>query len=59
MPLPSGSHLGPYTISSPIASFVSYPYAVTKDGQRFLINTTMPTPFPVTVVSDWTLALKK
>jgi len=34
-------------------------YAVTKDGQRFLVNTAVPTPLPVTVVSDWTAPLKK
>jgi hypothetical protein len=42
---------------APVASFVGYQYA--KDGQRFLINTAVPTPQPVTVVSDWTLTLKK
>jgi len=31
----------------------------TKGGQRFLVNTAVPTPLPVTVVSDWTAALKK
>jgi hypothetical protein len=44
---------------APVASFVGYQYAVTKDGQRFPINTAVPTPLPVTVVSDWTLTLKK
>jgi Tol biopolymer transport system component len=44
---------------APVASFVGYQYAVTKDGQRFLVNTAVPTPLPVTVVSDWTLTLKK
>jgi Tol biopolymer transport system component len=44
---------------APLASFVGYQYAVTKDGQRFLVNTAVPTPLPVTVVSDWTAALKK
>jgi len=44
---------------APVASFVGYHYAVTKDGQRFLVNTAVPTPLPVTVVSDWTAALKR
>jgi hypothetical protein len=44
---------------TPLASFVGYQYAVTKDGQRFLVNTAVPTRLPVTVVSDWTAALKK
>jgi hypothetical protein len=44
---------------APLASFVGYQYSVTKDGQRFLVNTAGPTALPVTVVSDWTLALKK
>jgi hypothetical protein len=34
-------------------------FADTKDGPRFLVNTAGPTPLPVTVVSDWTLTLKK
>jgi hypothetical protein len=33
---------------------------MTRDGQRFLVNTVvLPAPLPVTVVSDWTAALKK
>jgi Tol biopolymer transport system component len=44
---------------APVVSFVGYQYAVTKDGERFLVNTAVPTPLPVTVVSDWTLTLKK
>jgi serine/threonine protein kinase/Tol biopolymer transport system component len=36
-----------------------YQYAVTGDGQRFLINTAAVAPVPVNVISDWTLALKK
>jgi serine/threonine protein kinase len=44
---------------APVASFVGYQYAVTRDGQRFLVNTAVPAPVPVTVVSDWTLTLKK
>jgi len=44
---------------APVSSFVGYSYAVTHDGQRFLVNTAVPTPVPVTVVSDWILTLKK
>jgi hypothetical protein len=44
---------------APLASFVGYHYAVTADGQRFLVNTAVPTPLPVTVVSDWTAALNR
>ncbi len=44
---------------APLASFVGYHYAVTADGPRFLINTAVPTPLPVTVVSDWTSALNR
>jgi hypothetical protein len=36
-----------------------YQYAVSKDGERFLINTASSATVPVTVVSDWTAALKK
>jgi hypothetical protein len=31
----------------------------TPKGDRFLINPAFAAPTPVTVVSDWTLALKK
>jgi Tol biopolymer transport system component len=34
-------------------------YAVTADGQRFLINTAADTTLPVTLVLNWTVALKK
>jgi Tol biopolymer transport system component len=44
---------------APVASFVGYQYAVTKDGRRFLVNTAVPAPLPVTVVSDWTLTLNR
>jgi eukaryotic-like serine/threonine-protein kinase len=43
----------------PVASLIGYQYAVTKDGQRFLVNTAIPAPIPVTVVTDWTSTLKK
>jgi eukaryotic-like serine/threonine-protein kinase len=43
----------------PVASYVGYQYAVSRDGQQFLVNTALPMPLPVTVVSDWTGALKK
>jgi hypothetical protein len=37
------------------------PYAVTADGQRFLINrpTEEPTATPITLVVNWPEALKK
>ena len=44
---------------TPAALQAGYQYAVTQDGQRFLVNTAVATSLPVTVVSDWTLALKK
>jgi Tol biopolymer transport system component len=36
-------------------------YAVSKDGQRFLVNTAMEqtAPTPITVVTNWTAELKK
>ena len=44
---------------APVALQAGYQYAVTCDAQRFLFNTAVAPSFPVTVVSDWTLALKK
>jgi serine/threonine protein kinase/WD40 repeat protein len=44
---------------APVAVQPGYQYGVTRDGQRFLINTTVAAPVPVTVVSDWTAGLKK
>ena len=44
---------------APVAQQPGYQYAVTQDGGRFLVNTAAATSLPVTVVSDWTLALKK
>jgi serine/threonine protein kinase/Tol biopolymer transport system component len=44
---------------APVASQVGYQYSVTKDGERFLVNTAVPSSLAVTVVSDWTLTLKK
>ena len=44
---------------APVASLVGYQYTVTNDGERFLVNTALPAPLPVTVISDWTLTLKK
>jgi hypothetical protein len=37
------------------------PYAVTADGQRFLINTVVDTEpnAPLTVVTNWTAGVKK
>ncbi len=34
-----------------------YPYAVTGDGQRFLVNTNLAAPNPLTVIVNWTAAL--
>ena len=36
-----------------------FPYAVTSDGQRFLVNQMAPTPSPVTIVLNWTAGLKQ
>ena len=40
---------------------VKQPYAVTPDGRRFLINVTADeaTTSPITIVTNWTRALKK
>jgi eukaryotic-like serine/threonine-protein kinase len=41
---------------------LSRPYAVTKDGQRFLVQARPPaaaSPIPLTVVINWTSTLKK
>jgi hypothetical protein len=39
----------------------SWRYAVSKDGQRFLINSTMEQSVsaPITIVTNWTAELKK
>jgi WD40-like Beta Propeller Repeat len=44
---------------APVALQAGYQYAVTSDGERFLVNTAVAASVPVTVVSDWTLVLKK
>jgi Tol biopolymer transport system component len=44
--------------TAPVAPQQGYQYAVTRDGKRFLLNTAVPAPVAVTVVSDWTQALK-
>jgi len=36
-----------------------FPYAVTSDGQRFLVNRLDAVPSPVTVVLNWTAGLKR
>ena len=38
-----------------------FQYAVTRDGQRFLINTIVdePAAAPITIVTNWARALKK
>ena len=36
-----------------------YPYSVTSDGQRFLVNTEQAVPPPISVVMNWTALLKK
>jgi len=43
----------------PVVLQAGYQYAVTAKGDRFLMNTAVAAPLPVTVVSDWTTALKK
>ena len=45
--------------ATPVSQQAGYQYAVTQDGQRFLVNTAAAASLAVTVVSDWTLALKK
>ena len=54
-----------FEAGSPVALFKieaersSY-YEVTADGQRFLVNTrTDAQPLPITVVLNWTTALKR
>ena len=34
-------------------------YAVTADGERFLVNNATDTTLPITLVLNWTAALKK
>jgi Tol biopolymer transport system component len=34
-----------------------YPYVATRDGQRFLINTDIAPPVPITVLTNWTATL--
>jgi hypothetical protein len=34
-----------------------YPYAVTRDGQRFLVNSNLAPPNPLTVIVNWTASL--
>jgi Tol biopolymer transport system component/predicted Ser/Thr protein kinase len=36
-----------------------YSYAVSADGQKFLVNTDRSTPAPLTVIMNWTSALRK
>jgi dipeptidyl aminopeptidase/acylaminoacyl peptidase len=43
----------------PVVPGAGYQYAVMARGDRFLMNTAVAAPLPVTVVSDWTLTLKK
>jgi DNA-binding winged helix-turn-helix (wHTH) protein/Tol biopolymer transport system component len=38
---------------------VNNPYAVTRDGKRFLINSSGDTVIPLTLVHNWTSALRK
>jgi Tol biopolymer transport system component len=42
----------------PMAEQVGYQYAVTRDGQRFLINTTAQSGARVVVVNGWSAALR-
>jgi hypothetical protein len=54
MPFSSGTRLGPYEIPR-------QQYAVIAKGDRFLVNTVIEPslPAPVTIVLNWTAALKK
>jgi hypothetical protein len=52
----------PEQLFQPNVKFVpGFPYAVSPDGQRFLINTPaeVNNPAPMTVVLNWTAGLKK
>ena len=58
----------PFQVSVPQQLFqtdikfaVGFPYAVTRDGSRFLINTPAEAanPAPFTVALNWTAGLKK
>ena len=42
-------------------AITSWPYDVSADGQRFLVNTRVgqPDPEPITVVVNWVAGLKK
>ncbi|HLG57991.1 MAG TPA: protein kinase [Vicinamibacterales bacterium] len=44
---------------APIALQVGYQYAVTRDGQRFLLNTAASSSAPVAVIDGWPRLLKK
>jgi len=54
-----------FTVEQPQALFKTnlpnqpgYPYAVMRDGQRFLVNTNLAVPNPLTVIVNWTSVLK-
>ncbi len=62
MALSSGTKLGPYEIQSPltnprqiVATSEQMFYDVSKDGQRFLINTQIPQAEtqPMSIVLNW------
>jgi eukaryotic-like serine/threonine-protein kinase len=60
----SGTATG-FTVDAPQMLFKTnppnqpgYPYAVTRDGQRFLVNTNLAAPSPLTVIVNWTAAIK-
>ncbi len=60
MTLAPGTRLGPYEIvETRISSWerAGAQYAVTADGQRFLVNTSSDTILPVTLVLNWTAVL--
>jgi len=58
---------GPYIVAdptglfrAPVETLVGYQYAVTRDGQRFLVNAVGNQPPPtVTIETDWPSLLKK
>lgn len=54
MPLTTGARLGPYVPEQEAV------LPVTRDGQRFLINTDASSDvIPVTIISDWQALLKQ
>ena len=68
--LTPGTRLGPYEIVAllgvavrprPMVTLGDYPYDVSADGQRFLVNTLVEetASAAITLVVNWTAGLKK